>query len=481
MIALLGAAAEGQKVAEFLQKQQEEYVFFDNNPALWSQCVLDSQVYPVEMMPQFSPTRIIICHNAFFLAIRQIDAMGYHRFEFADIREEGEMRFRKIDLGEERLEIQPTKIVIFRSLHYSGSNTDALYHLAESRWKEKYDVVFLESYSQMFDKNRLRDSYFYHFLTAKMFIGETMDPAYLMWQKLDEQVYMELWHGFPLKSIIGSLAAEDYRQGLNYNFNIDYCASLSSIYTYMMIPALGLNPFRFRITGMPRNDRLLRNEGKSFLEKMLYKKGLTDAKCIYYMPTFRGEFESRSFAFQHDMYKDRDPLFRMERFDVLLLSCLLERENAVLFVKSHPAEERLVRRYLEPLQTTRIFVISTEQLKDAEYDNYDILGGMDILITDYSSVYIDFLLTEKPVIFAVADEIEYEKNRGFMFDPPDLLMAGQKVTTQEQLHRAIVSVLHGDDIYRTEREHVAKIAHKYQDAHATERIWMWIDEIMRNT
>jgi CDP-glycerol glycerophosphotransferase len=56
-------------------------------------------------------------------------------------------------------------------------------------------------------------------------------------------------------------------------------------------------------------------------------------------------------------------------------------------------------------------------LKGTEYDDlYEFLGNIDILITDYSSVYFDFLLTNKPVILTPFDLEEYIKINGIYFD-----------------------------------------------------------------
>lgn len=70
-------------------------------------------------------------------------------------------------------------------------------------------------------------------------------------------------------------------------------------------------------------------------------------------------------------------------------------------------------------------------------DFYNILNAVDILITDYSSIYFDFLLLDRPIIFTPIDYEEYKHNRGFLLEPFDFWAPGDKCFCYEDLKLTI--------------------------------------------
>ena len=56
-----------------------------------------------------------------------------------------------------------------------------------------------------------------------------------------------------------------------------------------------------------------------------------------------------------------------------------------------------------------------------------------MLITDYSSVYVDYLLLDRPIVFSCPDLEKYKKDRGFVVEDPSLLMPGTLVRNQKEL------------------------------------------------
>jgi CDP-glycerol glycerophosphotransferase (TagB/SpsB family) len=68
---------------------------------------------------------------------------------------------------------------------------------------------------------------------------------------------------------------------------------------------------------------------------------------------------------------------------------------------------------------------------------YHIFSEVDLLITDFSSVFIDFMLTQKPIIFFVDDFEMYKKSRGFIFDNLDDLLPGEIIKSFSKLESVI--------------------------------------------
>ena len=72
---------------------------------------------------------------------------------------------------------------------------------------------------------------------------------------------------------------------------------------------------------------------------------------------------------------------------------------------------------------------------------YSLLGSVDILLTDFSSIYIDYLLLNRPIGFVAADFYEYSNSRGFVFDNPNDYMPGAKISSLKELKTFLHSTL----------------------------------------
>ena len=110
-------------------------------------------------------------------------------------------------------------------------------------------------------------------------------------------------------------------------------------------------------------------------------------------------------------------------------------------------------------------------------DLYAVLKYMDAMISDYSSVYFDFLLLDRPIIYYVPDLEEYqEKCRGF-YEPYENLTAGIKTRTEEELIDAMQDVINGIDNYKEDRKRLRDQTFKYQDGKNCERVVEWIKSL----
>lgn len=83
------------------------------------------------------------------------------------------------------------------------------------------------------------------------------------------------------------------------------------------------------------------------------------------------------------------------------LDAFLEKEDAVIFLRTHISEQGNADPYL----SHRVRYLGNEQAEDI----MDIADIFDILITDYSSIYIDYLLLDRPLIFLPYDKEQYLK------------------------------------------------------------------------
>lgn len=109
-------------------------------------------------------------------------------------------------------------------------------------------------------------------------------------------------------------------------------------------------------------------------------------------------------------------------------------------------------------------------LRERRLSLYEFLGATDLLISDISSVVIDYLLLDRPVIHAFNDLGEYESSRGFTVEPIQDYFVGPVVTNSKELQDALDVVFSGNDPEAVKRRGIRDLSHSHQDGGATRRL-----------
>ena len=159
-------------------------------------------------------------------------------------------------------------------------------------------------------------------------------------------------------------------------------------------------------------------------------------RTVLYAPTFRdyGQVE----------------LFPFKEFDLTQMEAFLEEKKMLLFIRTHVAEQGSAAPYLGK----RIRFLGNQEAEDVT----GILNIFDCLITDYSSIYIDYLLTDKPMIFLPYDRQKYLDGRGMNFDYDDVT-PGPKPETFAQF---LESLCPENDSWKSERDRVNRLFNEIQ-------------------
>jgi len=108
-----------------------------------------------------------------------------------------------------------------------------------------------------------------------------------------------------------------------------------------------------------------------------------------------------------------------------------------------------------------------------------LLAITDILITDWSSIYTDFFLTKRPIIFLEINKEYFTKIRGKPEVPPEY-RAGEIVHNSEEFYEALEFVLKHGNRFEKEQEKLLKIIHGDVDGKASERVVKLIEELLKN-
>lgn len=249
------------------------------------------------------------------------------------------------------------------------------------------------------------------------------------------RLIVNLWHGVPLKKI--ALMDPNLKKAARIYFKKIF----SQNYTWILTTARHLIPVmaesfqvpesQIKVWGQPRNDRIFTPPDRNVVLSEIYPDLPQYKKVILYAPTFRDYGNTQLFPFED---------FNKEEFQEFL-----EREQILVLLRLHIKEAAVANGYLN----SRIRYFGSEKVADVT----GMLAIFDLLVTDYSSIYIDYLLTEKPMIFLPYDKKRYLDGRGMNFDY-DEVTPGPKPETMREFIADIKELLNGKDTWKREREQV---------------------------
>ncbi len=385
---------------------------------------------------------------------------AYHIYRESDLEGVGSYKIRAAK-GEYLY--KPVITLVYTSL--SGSNTWALYKCVPEYIKEQFDVELVVQ----------DNSANYYGTVMNSDVVVVTEGNYNLDKKLfnPDQIVIDLWHGFPLKSMGYADKGEKFINTLPAIWaNINYIGSYSPMFNRVMEKCIRAGDEKYRVWGAPRNDLLLGSSGRDALVELLGIKNADERRFIVYMPTYR--YSPR--GDRNDGNKDWSNIFGLPGFDEERFNEFLRSRNLHLVVKLHPAEER---KFAERIKNrSNITLLTGGKLYEKKMDLYEVLNAASLLITDYSSVYFDFLLLERPIVFVPSDRKDYARNRGFLVDDFDKWTPGPKAFNQDQLEAEIEKSVSDGNYYGTERETVRELVHSYKDANSGKRVWDFIGGLL---
>jgi CDP-glycerol glycerophosphotransferase (TagB/SpsB family) len=213
------------------------------------------------------------------------------------------------------------------------------------------------------------------------------------------RVVVNLWHGFGPKST--------YNRTFRTRIRFDLMPCNTPVWAAAAARALGAPGARLIRSGTPRQANLQRPPNPSALQAL----GLDGAPYILWMPTYRWSKGTWGFPW-HDAPALSDKQDQGEPTDaVTAVARSAQAAGVRLVVKPHPLDgDRYERDGLQ--------VISTEQIFRAGMTLYQFIGCSAGMISDYSSVWVEYLELDRPVLLYCPDISQYREGRGM--NPPYL-------------------------------------------------------------
>jgi len=278
---------------------------------------------------------------------------------------------------------------------------------------------------------------------------------------------IQLWHGTGIKSIGKSkkriknqdLKKRLYLKAVGDQNRVNYSIACFTSHYQLKLRGDAFNADYKFVNGQPRND-VLDGEIYNGIEKVGADGSLIDElarnfsnhKIIGYMPTWRKEDFNSSI---------------INAIEFNNLNSYLADNNMVMVVKFHS-------KHFENLEVgTYSNIVEYEKYKDV----YPLFSQLDLLITDYSSIYTDYLLLRKPIIFFPYDYDKYvNKERDLQVDyvstsPGPICYDYKQLISQLDNFR----VKNGDG-FADERHEMLEKYYEYKGFESAKRLWAFINE-----
>lgn len=295
-------------------------------------------------------------------------------------------------------------------LSYSKERKEDFVNLLNNYGLKKIQLVELGS-----------KQYYIKLSAAKYIFNDTSFLTFFI--KKPEQIYVNTWHGTPLKTLGKDVKNDRFKIGnIQKNFlTADYILAPNDYTQQKLTESYMLNEIydgKFLKCGYPRNSVFFDNDRRNKIREQLE---FGNKQIIAYMPTWRGIVGQvhNEIDFMEDLLKSIDKNLN---------------DYQVMYVNLHP----FMTSYIDFSQYQHI------KMFPKQFETYDFLNVADCLITDYSSVFFDFANTKRKIILYVPDEKEYVHERGLYLDLQELPFV--KTYNVEQL----INEINNSDCYSYE-------------------------------
>lgn len=340
------------------------------------------------------------------------------------------------------------KLILFES--YSGKqyscNPRAIYeYMLQNNMDFEMIWSVNKNHTVQFDKGnipyvkRFSIRWFILLARARYWVTNSRMPLWL--PKPKHTIYIQTWHGTPLKKLAGDMkevhmpgtTTEKYKNNFHLEAqNWDYLLSPNAYSTEIFKRA-----FQFQKNvveaGYPRNDCLYVNNNSKTIDALKKKTGLpADKNIILYAPTWRDDQFYSKGRYKLDLQLDLNLLQKKLGSDYIIL---LRMHYLVAEQFDLAPYKGFVYDFSKHVDINELYLLS------------------DVLITDYSSVFFDYANLKRPIIFYTYDIDSYrDKLRGFYFDLETEAPGPVVMNTEEVL----------EEILKFEKIGLGEFAEKYQ-------------------
>ena len=371
----------------------------------------------------------------------------------------------------------PTKKrIIFESNPELTCNTYPVYkYLLEKGINKDYEFVWLTNDASKYnDADYENTKFINHTKTAKSFTQKLKTIYYISTAKAlvysnkllgthgRKRISLWLQHGMPLKASNGTYCIKN---------KCTNALCVSEFFADNFSSDARVDKDKMIFMGFPRNDLLL--TGNDSLEKFGFE---SYDKVIFWLPTYRQRTTAtkNKTANSFEMERKGTGIPAIETAEEMAkVNDFLKANNCLLILKPHPVQDLSA---MKESSLSNFFIINDNTLKEKNVQLYELLGRCDAMITDYSSVYYDYLLTDKPMGLTIGDIDEYIAKRGFVYKNPLDILKGEYIYDTDGLITFLSNVKNNNDIAKEERTRVKDMIHTIQEAKSAQMVGDYIIE-----
>ncbi|OGS92175.1 MAG: hypothetical protein A2Z95_00745 [Gallionellales bacterium GWA2_60_18] len=299
------------------------------------------------------------------------------------------------------------------------------------------------------------NEYYYYLAISRFWVNNIRFPVE---EKRKSTVYLQTWHGTPLKALGFDIpyqgpevAAREslFRESRNWSYLL--CQNEYSAAHFKSAFQYNGNIINF---GYPCNDIFYSKDKSEISKRVRDKLNIPhESKVVLYAPTWRDQSQISKWVFKSQSAIDYSNWAANTSSDTVLLV----REH-------HLVQPGIVDDSL----SGRIIDVS-------RYDDVsELLLISDCLVTDYSSVFFDYLNLQRPIVFFMHDKESYQSSMRPFYIDIETELPGPIVTDQDSLHQCINK---SDEVLRSYSSRLSEAKKMYcanDDGNAASRVVNYI-------
>ena len=255
------------------------------------------------------------------------------------------------------------------------------------------------------------------------------------------------------------------KKGINNRFKNDIVNTGKQVYkavtsspwmASIQAKSQGLDEDKYLAVGFPRNDWMFNIPDRDRMIWNRFIDGHLYDKVVLYAPTWR-------------MHGEPTKIFPFDDFDPESLASFLAEHRILLLLRPHIKELHLTHN----LKTVNTLMQASSNVRLATveefFDANALLPFVDLLISDYSSIYHDFLLLDRPVAFIPYDFHQFDAENGFKY-PYFEYLPGPSMYDQKDLISVLTDLIRNKDPFAQSRNTLRNKLYAHLDGNACERL-----------
>lgn len=278
----------------------------------------------------------------------------------------------------------------------------------------------------------------------------TNNTAYLNLYHCEGQVTVNLWHGCGYKDVVKE--GRDLPTAKSM-MHFDHALVPGPVFVQTKSDYWNCEQTKIQALGYPRYDWMLHPslDKKTILRRLFDRK---EQKTVIWMPTFR----------QSELIQSAEGQIQMpfwlpglkNEAELQQLDAYLKKKDILLIIKRHPVQSGW---QMKDQRFSNICDVTQEDLEREQIQLYELISICDGLLSDYSSVAVDYMLLDRPLGYILTDLEQYAKTRGFVFEDPLEYMPGEQIYDLQGIERFIEQIFLGSDPFQARRRKLLPLMH----------------------